>query len=214
MSENLDIVVLFPRHLNLNGDLANAGILAKRAGWYGIDVSVTLIDFDDEAPESTDLIILGHGSPSAWSQIEAEGSKQLTWFSDQIDRDVPVLSVASGYEFLARRGCFGKDLATLCAADGERRSKFAVFEAELFGERRETLGYLNSQSLLPLVAQNGSVIGTLLHGPFLAKNPEVADQLLAQISASTLTPGSEQSKTQLNRIRALVEQVWKLERSV
>lgn len=212
MSEDLDIVVLFPRHLNLNGDLANAGVLAKRAGWYGIDVAVTLIDFDDEMPESTDLIILGHGSANAWSQIAAEGSKQLTWLYAQIDRDVPVLSLASGYEFLARRGCFGGDLATLTAVNGERRSEFAVFEAELFGERRETLGYLNSKSQLPLVAQNGSLLGTLLHGPFLAKNPEVADQLLAKLSANTLAPGSEQSLTQLRRVGSLVEQIWKLER--
>lgn len=209
---NLEVAALFPRHLNLNGDLANAGVLAKRAGWYGLNVTLNLIDLGDEPPEDVDLVILGHGSASAWVQILNEGSSLLAWLYDQIDRGARVISISTGYEHLAGLGYFGQELAETSARPAERRSEFAVCEAELFGEVCETLGYLNSQSNLPLVAQHGSIIGSLLHGPFLAKNPKVADLLLADLVGSALTPASQASAAQFQRVSALVEQTWKLER--
>jgi CobQ-like glutamine amidotransferase family enzyme len=56
----------------------------------------------------------------------------------------------------------------------ERQSKFVVAEFE----GNDVTGYLNSDLKLEVVARYGNLIGTLLHGPILAKNSWLADALI------------------------------------
>ncbi len=105
----IEIVVLFPRHLNLNGDLANAGVLAKRLGWYGYGSNVSLVDIGDPIPAHVDLIVLGHGSKNAWNEIFDKAQAQLEWLSAAIAGGVFTLAIASGYEYLGRRVIWAVD---------------------------------------------------------------------------------------------------------
>lgn len=206
----LEIAVLFPHHLNLNGDLANAGVLAKRAGWLGLATNVTIVDLHDSPPDHADLIILGHGTRNAWLQIANEGSVVLDWLDSMIEQGVVILSVSSGFEYLSNRGHFGPQWAS--TGNAPYRSEFAVTQATVFKNELEVLGYLNSDSGLPMFLAEGRLLGTLLHGPVLAKNPRLADLILAEITGLEVNAESEGSATILKRIDQVVEEVWKLER--
>ena len=48
----------------------------------------------------------------------------------------------------------------------------------------DLLGYVNVDTNLPEFYRSGSFIGTALHGPVLSKNPNLLDQLLADVSQS------------------------------
>ena len=206
----LEIAVLFPHHLNLNGDLSNAGVFAKRAGWYGIASNVTLLDLHDAPPGNPDLIIVGHGSRNAWLQISKEGSALLDWLDERIRAGSFVLAVSTGFEFLAARGHFGSQWTSSSAV--AYRSEFAVGNAKVFGQEIEVFGYLNSDSGLPLLLAEGRLIGTLLHGPILAKNPQLSDLMLAQIAGLQPRAESESSAALLKRIDSVVQEVLKLEK--
>jgi CobQ-like glutamine amidotransferase family enzyme len=43
------------------------------------------------------------------------------------------------------------------------------------------VGYLNSDSLLPIVHYEKNFLLTLLHGPVLVKNPELADSIISKL---------------------------------
>ncbi len=208
-----EIAALFPRHLNLNGDLANAGVLAKRLGWYGYGSNVSLVDLNDAAPGRVDLVVLGHGSPGAWSEILKDGGEALAWLERAIESGVLVLAIGSGFEHLAARGYFGDQLKNASASLGVRRSEFAVATAEVFDEGIEVLGYVNSESNLPLIANSERLVGTLLHGPLLAKNPKLADAIIRQMLGDQPSAESESSAKLLSRIDSVVDQIWKLEKT-
>ncbi len=207
-----EIAALYPRHLNLNGDLANAGVLAKRLGWYGYGSNVSLVDLKDAAPDRVDLVVLGHGSPGAWSEILEDGSEALAWLERAIESGVLVIAIGSGFEHLAASGFFGEQLRIAGASRGVRRSEFAAATTRVFGEELEVLGYVNSDSGLPLIANSNRLIGSLLHGPLLAKNPKLADAIIEQLIEGQPSAQSETSAGVLSRIDSVVNEIWKLEK--
>ena len=44
MSKVIRLASLYPKHLNLNGDLANISILQKRLEWFGIKSEVSSLE--------------------------------------------------------------------------------------------------------------------------------------------------------------------------
>lgn len=208
----IEIVVLFPRHLNLNGDLANAGVLAKRLGWYGYGSNVSLVDIGDPIPAQVDLIVLGHGSKNAWNEIFDKAQAQLEWLSAAIAGGVFTLAIASGYEYLAAKGHLGSELLELTKSANLRRSEFATIATELSGSTIEALGYVNSESKLPLLVGQSRLIGSLLHGPLLAKNAKLADLLIQTLTGELPSASSDLAAEQIRRVDAVAEQIWKLEK--
>jgi CobQ-like glutamine amidotransferase family enzyme len=70
------------------------------------------------------------------------------------------------------------------------------------------LGYRNCASSLPDVAWIQNVLVTALHGPVLAKNPILADEILSRIAGSAV----EQIATSaIEKLDANVAGVWRLE---
>ena len=163
MSKKIKLGVLFPNHLNLNGDSGNLVVLKKRLELNG--KSSEIVDVSVKELSTVDFILLGHGSKAAWLDIMIRRPNLATEVSSYVSDERILLAVASGYEFLANE-VFAKAVKTI-----ERRSEFVADE---FG----FVGYLNSESGLPLSQWHRNAFMTLLHGPILAKNPTLADEII------------------------------------
>lgn len=219
------IATFFPEHLDLNGDQANLLVASKRLEWLGYEVEIEAIEKATGLPRQTDLIFVGHGSLAAWEDIKDSMKNAIDWISNSIQEDCGFMAVASGQEWAIRSGLLGGD-----ASPTERISKFEV--VQLAG--REILGYLNSSTSAPVIQKYGLSLGTQLHGPVLAKNPEFADSYLLEIAAARGIPKSNSynkialnnsslNNTSLNNtslknnadlVAGIVRQVWELERDL
>lgn len=204
----LNMVTLFPTHLDLNGDQANLKVLAKRLEWFGQKSVISAVNKGDLLPKECDLIFVGHGSLAAWKDIEADFSSLLPEILKKINEGTAFFAVASGYEESIRLGIFSGELVPC-----ERISKFEV--SELDGLK--ILGYLNAATKAPAIQRDQLLLGTQLHGPLLAKNPKLADHYISEIMASkglnglhsNLEAGVDNKNVAL--VDDIVEDIWKLE---
>jgi len=213
---SLRLVSLFPGHLDLNGDQANLKVLQKRLQWLGHQSAIVAVNKGDEIPIDADLIFLGHGSMAAWNDIEQDLRSLVTEINARISSGAAFMAVSTGHERAIQLGVFPGTLSI-----SERISKFEI--AELGG--KEVLGYLNSASNAPVIQKQGLSLGTQLHGPIFAKNPELADAYLAEILESSKRHAGNSEKSlgviasrgngsAQRLVDQIVDQVWELEREL
>jgi CobQ-like glutamine amidotransferase family enzyme len=201
----LTIVALLPGLQNTNGDAENATVLARRAEWAGLDARVVAVDDREGLPDHVDAIVLGSGSDSS---IETSRSALLTMHDELRTwgtEGVPILAVGTGWELLSwgierpdgsgieglgilpgravpSRGRVTGDLVVASPRFGplvgfENHARdYVGAEGSPLGRVRAGRGNGRDSGQEGVVM--GSVIGTHLHGPVLAKNPAFADQLL------------------------------------
>lgn len=204
----INLVALFPEHLDLNGDQANLKVAKKRLEWFGYQVKITAIDKGQLIPSDADFIFLGHGSMAAWADLENEIQIIGSQIESFVARGTAFMAVASGYERAIELGLFEGSLEPT-----ERVSKFEI--ADLQG--KEILGYLNASSKAPIIQRQGLSLGTQLHGPIFSKNPELVDEYFAEILAAKAEPVPEAPSSGARNIQfisEIVDSVWKLERDL
>ena len=202
----LKFVALFPNHLDLNGDQANLKVLAKRLAWQGVAAEIIGVSKGQSIPNDSALIFLGHGSIAAWADIENELLELLPDIKRRISNGVAFMAVATGHERAIDWGIFSGR-----TTEKNRVSKFEV--AEIDGV--EVLGYLNSATDAPVIQKQGLVLGSQLHGPLFAKNPEFADAYLAEIAnANGIALAGSDLNTNASLVAGIVKQVWELEREL
>lgn len=186
--------------LNLNGDLGNVRVLAKRFNLLGIDCEVFELNgsnFEQQLALGIDFALVGHGSQAAWASILADDPAFESSILALHDSGVAMLSVASGFEKLVEFGVFKTEIKRI-----PRVSEFVQFEADGL----ELIGYLNSDSGLEAYLKSGNTLGTLLHGPLLAKNPELANRIIAQILESRAIQLEEFELESIKRIDKIADQ--------
>lgn len=197
----LTIVTLFPRLLDTNGDAANARVLAQRARWAGLSARIVPVHSAGDLPEAVDLVVIGSGTDTdlvaARDALTGLAEPLRGWLAG----GVPVLAVGTGWELLSS----GLDLADGSSLEGlglvpgragalpARVADDLVVDAEglaVSGFENHLRGYTGATAPLGTVsygtgngdgtegAVTGSFIGTHLHGPVLARNPELADRML------------------------------------
>lgn len=197
----LNIVSVAPELFNPNGDSENARVLARRCGWSGIDARVVAVEEAGSIPERLDVVVIGSCSDSRLSQARDVllGLKPL--LTAAMASGVPLLAVGNGLELLGGTleladGGVLDGLGLIEASSALRRSR-ATGELVVDGDNGLLVGYENhardlvtdGPSLGRVLAGagngagseglvHGSLYGTHLHGPVLAKNPELADRLL------------------------------------
>lgn len=199
----LKLVSLFPEHLDLNGDQANLKVLAKRLAWQGVSAEIVGVTKGEVIPADAALIFLGHGSIAAWADIEEDLLRLLTDIKKAISAGVAFMAVATGHERAIDFGILGGSTNSR-----DRVSKFEIAKVE----GREVLGYLNSATNAPVIQKQALVLGTQLHGPLFAKNPDLADSYLADIAGSRgLELSGGNLSTNANLVAGIVNQVWELE---
>lgn len=161
--------------LNLNGDLQNLLVLSRRLNLLGVSCEVVELNganFEFELAQGIDFALFGHGSAAAWASIDAQDPALESAVLALADARALILAVASGFE-----RCVELGLLDLTIQRTDRISEFVKFE----WQSHQLIGYQNSDSGLPIFIKHNNVYGTLLHGPLLAKNPELADLFIVEI---------------------------------
>ena len=166
MSKSIRLAALYPNHLNLNGDLANLLVLQKRLEWYGLEADVVYVEKPTDLTKF-DVVLLGHGSRDAWSQLEDIDPELIPSVALLVSAGKKVMAVSSGYELLIEA------IDGLVVKHSERVSEFRSHE--------EIVGYVNSEAELEPIRWINDSLFTLLHGPVFAKNPDLADRFLGSL---------------------------------
>lgn len=205
----LSIVVLYPDLLGTYGDGGNAVVLAARARARGIDVEVHEVTIGTAIPSAA-LYLLGGGEDGPQRlacDLLGEGG-----FVDRFNEGAHVFAVCAGLQILGSSfsiegdaSCPGLGLIDVSTTRGSTRS---VGDLATLVHGRMMVGFENHGGVTVLgegVEAYGDVvvgrgndgrvdgfrasrlIATYAHGPVLAQNPWLADELLGEISGQTLS---------------------------
>jgi CobQ-like glutamine amidotransferase family enzyme len=208
MNPVLGILSVYPELFNVNGDSENAAVLAARSRWAGHSARVTRLAMGDVAPDATPgVVVIGSTTdaalPAAIAALRVLRPALVAW----IDAGVPVLAVGTGWELLSESielsgGTIeGLGLVPGHAAAADSRVADDLVVSSPFGrligfenhardyvlaDPTTALGQVvygrgNSAATSTEGLNIGSVIGTHLHGPVLAKNPALADHILSAV---------------------------------
>jgi CobQ-like glutamine amidotransferase family enzyme len=191
----ITLMQLYPRHLDLNGDGGNILVLERRIQWGGLQSRTVILEPGDKPVSRPDVLVIGHGTTAAWREIYSDFARLVPTISEWIQQGTQVLAISSG--FAALHGLL--DGLPLSIGKKTRVSKFEV--AELDG--KEVFGYLNSDLELETISRHGNLIGSLLHGPLLAKNTWLADEIVEQARGNTARLDVNSSK--LDEVEVLAE---------
>jgi lipid II isoglutaminyl synthase (glutamine-hydrolysing) len=224
----LRIALVFPSVLGTYGDGGNATVLVERLRWRGIAAEIVSVEIDDEVPGQVDLYVLGGGEDSA--QTLAVSRLRNGALAHAAADGTPIFAVCAGFQilgetFLDGHGDTHAGLGLIdCRTDrlpGSRAVGELLGEATLAGVGTVT-GYENhgGRTVLGTAARpfsivtsgvgngdgaadgavQGSVVATYLHGPALARNPALADQLLTGVWGP-LEPLDDREELELRRER-------------
>ncbi len=206
----LRIGVIYPQVLGTYGDGGNALVLAERARRRGFKATVVTVGLTESIPSELDVYTLGGGEDTAQALAaqRLRGQKGLVHGADKgapvlaICASLQVL----GQTYTDARGNQVEGLGLLDVVTtprGQRAIGELVEEPLLPGLTEVLTGFENHGGATALGAEaaplgrvvagvgngvgaglegavQGSVIGTYLHGPALARNPQLADYLLAK----------------------------------
>ncbi|WP_375389308.1 glutamine amidotransferase [uncultured Amnibacterium sp.] len=206
------VLVLHPELTDVNGDARNAAVLATRAGWAGVDVAVRSLHLGEEPTETPLAVVLGSTTDPALPRLLAALHAVRDDLAGWIEDGVPVLAIGTGLEALTGGirlpdgrleglGLVPGDAEPLAArVTGDLVVDAA--EGRLVGYENHSRGLRLEPGVVPLGpvtrgvgdgrgvdgVRHGSVLGTRLHGPVLAKNPALADAILAQAFGRPIVP--------------------------
>lgn len=208
----LSIAVLFPDLLGTYGDGGNAAVLETRARARGIHLEVHQITVDSPMVEA-DLFLLGGGEDGP--QRLACDLLQQRNFVERFNGGAHVFAVCAGLQILGtsfeiegKVAYPGLGLVDAVTTRGETRS---VGDLATRVRGQTLVGFENHGGVTKLArgveslgtvlagrGNDGSVDGfraarlmaTYAHGPVLAQNPWLADELLSELVGETLSPWS------------------------
>jgi CobQ-like glutamine amidotransferase family enzyme len=205
----MKIVHLYPDLLSTYGDRGNVICLAQRAQWRGIDVAVEAVTRGDPFSADADLIFIGGGQDRCQQLAAPDLLDKAPAIAGAADNGTVVFAVCGGYQLLGTSyktaegdvpGLGLLDLWTQAGTDrfignvavrarvGEASGVLVGFENHAgrtyLGPRAAPLGRVtngrgNNGADGTEGAVQGTVIGTYLHGPVLARNAWLADALLS-----------------------------------
>ncbi len=203
--QNLNIVHLYPKEMNIYGDTGNRLALVKRAEWRDVDVQVKLIGIGDPVPVDADIIIGGGGQDAGQGKIQGDLQAKAKDLQRMVDNGVVMLMICGMYQLFGRKFTThegdiieGIGVLPLETVGGDRRMIGNTICDTSYGE---IVGYENHSGVTTLDdvssalgtvtkgdGNNGhdgtegcrvqNVFGTYSHGPVLVKNPTFADELL------------------------------------
>ncbi len=204
------IVVVHPELMGTYGDGGNAEVLAHRARLAGVEAVVRPVLHTEALADDADVYCIGGGEDVAQiacvSALRGQGAAAL---STAMQRGAQVLAICAGLQILGDvfPGSHGEPVEGLSLLPvstrrggrrliGEIAMTSAIIGTTLTGfENHRGITELRDgvQPLGAMTLGNGngvgevdgvvtdSVIGTYMHGPALARNPELADFILRRL---------------------------------
>ena len=203
----LTIVRLYHDLLGTYGDQGNAEILQYRAIARGIEVELIEVNPGDSTPRNADIYLLGGGEDgpqlAALEMLSNDGGLNFAAAGGAV-----VFAVCAGFQIIGESlpAANGEQVSGLGLVDAHTvypkapRSVGEVQIAPARGELPILTGFENHQGFTQLGPEmpalgrvlsgvgngydqaegvwHGNVIGTYMHGPALARNPELADAVL------------------------------------
>ncbi len=205
--KKLKLAHLYPKLLNIYGDIGNIITLKKRCEWRGIELEIDEINIGDTIGEH-DIYFIGGGQDREQIEVSKELQKHKSFLQSERDRMAVFLGICGGYQLMGHyyqphKGdkLLGISLLDAYTVAGNKRFignvtiKTGLVEPDtLVGfENHSGLTYLEGKTepIGEVVTGNGNngqdktegaryknVFGTYMHGSFLPKNPQFADYLL------------------------------------
>lgn len=208
--QNLKISIahLYPKLLNLYGDMGNITALTKRCEWRGIQVEFEQINIGDSI-KNHDLYFIGGGQDKQQEEVAQELFSHKSELLAQRDDGAVFLGICGGYQLFGhyyqpheKDKLVGISLMDAYTVAGNKRFIGNVTVKTDFLEPNTLVGFENHSGLTYLQGDtkplgvvsvgngnNGSdgfeggryknVFGTYLHGSLLPKNPHFADYLIS-----------------------------------
>ena len=210
--DNTDLKIsighLYPKQLNLYGDMGNIITLKKRCEWRGIGVNYVEIDLGDKIPEC-DLYFIGGGQDKEQIDVSKAMYLQKDFLQEQRDKNAVFLGICGGYQLLGHsyqpfdgEKLSGVGLLDAYTVAGKKRfignvtahTDFLTPDTLVGFENHSGLTYLQNDTKPLAVVSTGNgnngkdntegaryknVFGTYLHGSLLPKNPHLADYLIS-----------------------------------
>jgi CobQ-like glutamine amidotransferase family enzyme len=208
----LEIVRIHNELLGTYGDRGNADVIKYRAGLAGIDSRITDVSYLDPLPTKADIYLLG-GAEDAAQLLSLSALKKDQALNHAVDKGAVVLAICAGFQIIGTTYVSGEDqvigleLLDVSTTPGNKRLvgdiaiKCEFFDFPLTGFENHSGVTSLGEEVLPLGtvlsgngngingvdgAMSGNVFGTYLHGPILARNPELSDLLIERAVGSTI----------------------------
>lgn len=163
MPKTIKLAAISPGHLNLNGDLGNLVVLKKRLELRGVQSEISFISGNEDF-SNLDFVLAGHGSKSAWGELLANNPRLLENLESYSSEGGALLAIASAADLLL----------PLLTGDEVLSGRWVSEFVDADG----VVGYLNTTSKAPVIQWIRNTLLTQLHGPVLAKNPSLADEII------------------------------------
>lgn len=208
--QNLKISIahLYPKLLNLYGDMGNIIALTKRCEWRGIQVEFEQINIADSI-KNHDLYFIGGGQDKQQEEVAQELYSHKSELLAQRDDGAVFLGICGGYQLFGhyyqphdKDKLKGISLMDAYTVAGKKRFIGNVTVKTNFLQPNTLVGFENHSGLTYLQGEtkpigvvsvgngnNGAdgfeggryknVFGTYLHGSLLPKNPHFADYLIS-----------------------------------
>ena len=156
------IGLVLPDVMGTYGDGGNSVVLRQRLRLRGFDAEVVNITLDDPVPAGLDLYTLG-GAEDYAQRLATRHLIRYPGLQEAAAKGAPVLAICAAIQVL---GHWYETSA------GERVDGVGMLD--LTGAGNRAGDGIDG-------AVQGSVVATYLHGPCLARNPQLADHLLSRV---------------------------------